>query len=126
MRPKSAAHLWDVLEAARSARVFMAGLDELAYTEDALRRSAAERQLEVLGEALNRLRRDDPESAAGVPSLKDIIEMRNVTAHDYGSVDDGLVWAAVVHELPGLVGHLEGLLARVAPPGAEDGAVIGW
>lgn len=82
MRPESAAHLWDALEAARSARVFMAGLDELAYTEDALRRSAVERQLEVLGEALNRLRRDDPESAAGVPSLKDIIGMRNVIAHD--------------------------------------------
>lgn len=54
MRPEAGAHLWDAAEAAKN--------------------------IELLGEALNGQRRDDPETAARVPGLDKIIGMRNIIA----------------------------------------------
>lgn len=91
----------------------------LSFTEDItveefcsnlLVQSAVERQLEILGEALNRLRRTDPETAAVVPDLAGIIGMRNVIAHEYGVVDHAIVWSVVEHRVPRLSEHLSDLL----------------
>ncbi len=56
MRPESSAFLWDAKEAALQVTTFIADLDEAGYRQDALRRSAVERQLEIVGEALGNLR----------------------------------------------------------------------
>ncbi|WP_353849779.1 HepT-like ribonuclease domain-containing protein [Arthrobacter sp.] len=50
-----------------------------------------------------------PESAARVwdasevrvPELDRIVGMRNVIAHEYGEVDDEIVWAAATKRIPG-------------------------
>lgn len=60
MRPESPALLWDARDAANRIAIFIEGLDEDAYARDALRRSAVERQLEIIGESLNNLRKNDP------------------------------------------------------------------
>ena len=66
VQPESAAFLWDVRGAADLIATFIEGLDEDAYVGDELRRSAVERQLEIIGEALNNLRRVDTETAARI------------------------------------------------------------
>lgn len=91
MKPESAAFLWDVRRAADSIAAFIDGLDERGYLLDDLRRSAAERQLEIIGEALNSLRRADPDTASRIPSIHRIIGLRNVLAHGYAVVDDRVV-----------------------------------
>jgi uncharacterized protein with HEPN domain len=65
MRPDAAALLWDVHDAARKVGQFIVGLDERGYASDDLRKSAVERQFEIIGEALNKLRVADPETALG-------------------------------------------------------------
>ena len=72
--------------------------------------SAVERQLEILGEALNRLRRTDARTAAEVPNLDQIIGMRNIIAHEYGVVDHAIVWAVVDARLSPLADQLAVLL----------------
>ncbi len=52
MRPESAALLWDVHNAAARIAEFIAGVDSDAYTQDELRRSAVERQLEIVGDSV--------------------------------------------------------------------------
>lgn len=52
MRPESAALLWDVHSAANRIVEFIDGIDGTSYAADNLRRSAVERQLEIVGEAL--------------------------------------------------------------------------
>ena len=48
MQPDSAALLWDVHAAATRVAGFIVGLDADAYAADELRRSAVERQLEIM------------------------------------------------------------------------------
>ena len=49
------AFLWDVRQAADNIAAFIRGKTEQAYANDELLHSAVERQLEIIGEALNQL-----------------------------------------------------------------------
>lgn len=55
-------------------------------------RSAVERQFEVIGEALNKLERVDPDTAARIADLPKIVAFRNILAHGYATIDNVLVW----------------------------------
>lgn len=110
MRRESSAYLWDARDAARRVTEFLGGMDEIGYLADPLRRSAVERQLEIVGEALNNLRRVDPETAEAVPDLNRIVGLRNVLAHGYAVLDDAIVWAAAHDRVPDLIHALDGLL----------------
>lgn len=116
MRPESASWLWDARQACAAASSFVEGTTFEEYAQDLRTRSAVERQLEILGESLNRVRQHDGETAALVPELARIVGMRNLLAHEYGVVDDRLVWDAAVREVPGLLQTLEQILAEQAPP----------
>lgn len=115
MQPESAARIWDAAQAARAVAKFIEGRSEGELVDDLLLRSAVERQLEILGEALKHLRKDDPATLARVPEADRIIGMRNVIAHEYGEIDYGVVWSAITMRLPGLVAVLGDLLAEVGP-----------
>lgn len=112
MQPESAAFLWDVRGAADRIAVFIGGLDEEGYLADVLRRSAVERQLEIIGEALNNLRRVDPDAAKEIPDLHRIVGLRNVLAHGYAIVDDRVVWVAASRRVPELRIVVDALLGR--------------
>lgn len=61
-------------------------------------RAAVERKLEIVGEALTVFPRLDPVTAATIAELPLAIRMRSSLAHDYGAVDDQIVWdVATVH-----------------------------
>lgn len=124
MRRDPRVHLLDVLEAAENIQSFMAGRDRTVYDDDLLLRSAVERQLQIMGEALSRLRREDAAVAARVPDAAKIIGFRNVLVHGYDIVDREQVWTAITIEVPKLIVSTTGLLAELdaaaeqnAPPG---------
>jgi len=56
MDNESAKWLYDALEAARLVRSFVEGKDFAEYEADALLKSGVERQFEIVGEALKRVR----------------------------------------------------------------------
>lgn len=97
------AHLADVIEAGALNRHFTADVTVERYRVDQLVQSAVERQLEIIGEALNRLRRDDPAVAARVPDVDRIVGFRNVLIHGYDILDHETVWDAVTRDLPALL-----------------------
>lgn len=102
--------LWDALQAAERIVRFCQGRGFDSYRKDELLRSAVERQLEILGEALGQLRKIDSELAAGIPDLHRAVALRNVLIHAYADVDDAIVWGVVEKQLPALLERLRQLL----------------
>lgn len=109
----SAKYLWDAGHAAERVSRFTAGKTFGDYRADEILRSAVERQLGIVGEALAALRRVDPALAAEIPELPRIVAFRNILVHGYATVDDRLVWGVVERDLAGL----RDALARLLPQG---------
>ncbi len=63
-------------------------------------RSAVERQLEIIGEALAQLIRRFPETAAHITRHAEIISFRNILIHGYSFVNDAVVWSIIQTDLP--------------------------
>ncbi|MDO5698965.1 MAG: DUF86 domain-containing protein [Dermatophilus congolensis] len=110
MLPTSKAHLWDAHQACLAALSFVDRIDADEFHASLLVQSAVERQLEILGEALNRLRRTDPATADEVPDLDRIVGMRNIIALEYGVLDHAIVWSVVDTRLSPLADRLAVLL----------------
>ena len=98
--------LWDARQSAAALLRFTAGRSFEGYAADELLRSAVERQFEILGEALNRLRRVDPATAARVTGLRGAIALRNLLSHGYETVDDSTVWTILQQDVPVMVAEL--------------------
>ena len=101
--------LLDATAACSVIKGFTKGIKFEDYAASLLIRSAVERQIEILGEALNQASATDPSLAKAIPELRRIIGMRNRIIHGYDSVDDEIVWDAVRHHIPALLSALRKL-----------------
>ena len=102
--------LWDALRAAERVQGFVRGKTYEVFLEDDLVRSAVERQLEIIGEALSQLAKIDPQTAGKVAELRRIIAFRNILVHGYTAVDYDTVWRLIEDKLPALQANLHMLL----------------
>lgn len=111
MRPdqRDAAHLWDMLDAAREAVRFAHGLTLAEYSENRMVKLAVERAVQIIGEAANRVNVQFRETHPEI-SWRKIVAQRNVLVHEYGDVEDALIWDLVQEHLPELIRHLEPLI----------------
>jgi uncharacterized protein with HEPN domain len=78
------------------------------YLQKKLLRRAVERELEIIGEATNRILRlasDFP-----ITSARKIVDTRNYVAHGYDKVDDSIIWYIVTKHLPKLKEDVDKLL----------------
>ena len=112
MHPDAGKLVWDAQQAAERVARFTVGKTFEDYDGDEYLRSAVERQFEVIGEALNRLSRVDPATAATIADLPRIVACRNVLIHGYASVDNRLVWGVIEGSLGSLRATLDRLLAQ--------------
>ena len=110
MRDEIRKHLYDILQAGQSVKSFTAGKTFQDYVADELLRSGVERKFEIMGEALNRLRRDAPEILDEVTNYRDIVSFRNILAHAYDGIDDRIVWAIIDDYLDILLKDVQRLL----------------
>jgi uncharacterized protein with HEPN domain len=69
-----------------------------------------ERAFTIVGEALGKLRRTDPDTAAQIPHIADIVGFRNVLVHAYVDIDDRVVWAAATKRAPELLVAVDSIL----------------
>ncbi len=112
MQPDPRKYLTDMLDRATFVLQFMAdkSLDDLE--NDRPTRSAVERELMVLGEALYQLHRIHPIIAERIDSWNRIIGFRHVLVHGYDSLDMRILWDAIQDDLEPLIGRIETLLAE--------------
>ncbi len=102
--------LYDIREAARAVRSFVAGRTFEGYVADELLRSGVERKLKIIGEALNRIKRDVPAVLAEIREHRSIISFRNILAHGYDGIDDRIVWGILEEDLDTLLEDVERLM----------------
>lgn len=113
------AYLFDIAEACVLVCDFTRGKSAADYARDPLLRSAVERQLEIVGEALNQALHHHAATLANqIPEAPRIIAFRNQLAHGYASVVDDVVWAIVESDLPAIHDRADSLLREL---GHEDG-----
>ena len=104
--------LLDVREAGESILQHTNGHTLAEYSADRFFRRAVEREFEIIGEALNRLDRLDPPTAARITELRRIVDFRNRIIHGYDTVDDTVVWGVAEKHLPSLVQAVSALLVE--------------
>ena len=67
------------------------------YSIDLKTKSAIERQLAIIGEAVKRIKDLDPQEL--IKYHNDIIGFRNILIHNYDGVDDSTVWSIIKDDL---------------------------
>ena len=110
MRNRVCGALSDALEAGERIMEATEGLRFSDYEDDWQLSSAVERQFEIIGEALNRVRRSDTSVIARIPGSEAAIGLRNVIIHEYDRVDNDLLWEIVKQRLPSLCDTLRRLI----------------
>jgi uncharacterized protein with HEPN domain len=112
MQLEALKHLYDMRQACRLLADFIARKTFVDYSADALLRSAVERQLTIVGEALNRLKKIEPTVASSITDARQIIAFRNILVHGYDVVRDEVVWGILETDLSTLTRDVETLLER--------------
>ncbi len=113
MPPRDArAFLADMLEACDAIIHGCATRDMTDYESDRFFRSSMERELMIIGEALNRALQLRPALEAEISNSRRIVDFRNVVVHAYHSLAPAVVWAIMADDVPRLRAELAGILAR--------------
>ncbi len=93
MTEKSEKFLSDILMSIELIEEFISGFDFNSYDIDRKTQSAVERQLAIIGEALNQFRKLEPNIS--IENDKQIVAFRNRLIHAYDSLDNSIVWVII-------------------------------
>lgn len=101
--------LSDILQAIVEIEMFLGDKRDFNdYKNNLLVKKAVERELEIVGEAMNRLLQSDEHIE--ITDAKKIISFRNRIIHGYDRVVDEVVWGVLNRHVPKLKSEVETLL----------------
>jgi uncharacterized protein with HEPN domain len=80
------------------------------YKSNSMLQRAIERELEIIGEAMNRILIIEP--TINIGEARNIVDFRNRIIHGYDSIDDELVWRVIIEHLPKLKSEVGTLLKQ--------------
>lgn len=78
------------------------------FENDVIFRKFVERNIEIMGEAMNRALKIKPDIQ--ITSARKIVDTRNYVIHAYDSLKPDILWAIVINYLPRLKQELERLI----------------
>jgi len=78
------------------------------YNASKTKRRAVERELEIIGEALNKLLKINP--AIPISYTRQIVSLRNKVIHAYDTIDETIIWKIVMVDIPVLSEEVQQLL----------------
>ncbi len=105
-------YLFDMLDSCRFLLEFTSGRTFEEYTRDRGFRSAVDRELQIIGEALIQLHQLAPQIAEKISEYQRIIGFRHVLVHAYDSLSHDLVWYVVERKLPAFQDEIQALLTE--------------
>lgn len=101
--------LYDILNSINEIESYFVETPKMfeMYQNDLRTKRAIERNIEIIGEAMNRILKEN--SGIEISNSRKIVDVRNRIIHGYDSVSDDLIWGIVIKNLPVLkteVSHL--------------------
>lgn len=105
-------YLADILASIIEIESFMAERPKeyATFCNDTLFRRGVERNMEIMGEAMNNVLKIDPNIA--ITSSRKIVDTRNFIIHAYDSFKPDILWGIVINHIPLLKREVETLLAE--------------
>jgi uncharacterized protein with HEPN domain len=110
MRHDARKLLEDARGACAEVEQFVVGHTQDSFVKEIAVQRSVERSLEVIGEALRRLRDLDDDMGDRIPNLSRIIGLRNILAHGYDVLDYEIIWQIATNEVPDLRLSLQQLI----------------
>ena len=94
-------YLYDIKESIDSIDEYLGDKrDFFEYKRNKLLRRGVEQELEIIGEAINRILEID--SNIEISEARRIVDLRNWVIHGYDKVDDTIIWGIISRDLPQL------------------------
>lgn len=78
------------------------------FENDVIFRKFVERNIEILGEAMNRILKINSEIE--ITSARKIVDTRNYVIHAYDSLKPDILWAIVINHIPRLKADIQRLV----------------
>ena len=105
-----AVYIYDVKRAIDEVESYFIGYPMRydVFEKDFLRRSAVERKTEIMGEAINRILKIQPDFP--LPNARAIIDTRNRIIHGYDSVKPDFLLSLVMRHIPALKKDVERII----------------
>lgn len=105
-------HLQDILNAINDIDTFFDSQPKLfeQFYHDLRLQRAIERCIEIIGEAVNRILKENQEIK--ITNARKIVDARNYIIHGYDSLSVDILWSIVVNHLPVLKNEIELLLKK--------------
>jgi uncharacterized protein with HEPN domain len=98
MTDQNKKYLTDILQAIELIETFTIDINDFnTYLSDLKTQSAVERQLGILGEAVNKY--DKLNNKHPLENTRQIIGFRNRLIHTYDAIDQSIVWAIIANHL---------------------------
>lgn len=102
-------YFFDIIVSINSIEEYLGGSRNfIAYQKNKLLRRAVEREIEIIGEATNKILKLD--KTVSIKNARRIIDTRNWVIHAYDSVDNIIIWEIITKHLPKLKVEMENLL----------------
>ncbi len=102
-------HLYDIKISIESIYEYLGDKrDFLEYQNNKLLRRAIEREIEIIGKAMNRALNEGPDLE--IENARKIVDTRNWVIHGYDKVDDVIIWEIISKHLPKLKEEIEAYL----------------
>lgn len=96
-------YLYDIIDCCEFLIDFTKDKNVDNYKNDRPFRSAVERELQIIGEAITRLDAVSPEIADQISDYRNIIGFRNILVHGYDSLNPDTVWNVIEVKLDNLL-----------------------
>ena len=94
-------YLYDIAESINSIEDFLGNKhDFFEYQKNKLLRRGIEREIEIIGEAINRILKINPNIE--ISDARRIVDLRNWVIHGYDKVDDVIIWGIISKDIPKL------------------------
>lgn len=107
MKKNDQTYLQDILHAIEKIEEYVKEISYDDFIRDDMRQDAVIRQLEIIGEAANKLSDDFRNAHPDFP-IKEAVRMRNFLIHGYDEVDIDIVWKTIQQDIPSIQKVLNG------------------